>query len=278
MSDSETALSKPKAHHPVIWGLSAIGLFVIVGAVAIWAWVGHTALPTGQSGGVGDPPPRASSGVGVTDLLNQSQALRTQKRYREAEILLTKAVQTDHDDIRVWRALASVQRDMSATSLNAGNLLSAAQEVDRARASVNALTGVLIDPKLPSVDPKIVLDEEKANTLAADAVRAAIDLACQGYIANADRCANDAFHSSWNVLALGIRDVKNDRGKVVEGLKHLKMVFELGPWASERTRTSTNEVYSKLKKLVYPDEWNDLLARAGFDPVSRDTLKKWGLE
>jgi hypothetical protein len=219
-----------------------------------------------------------TSGVGVDDLLDQAQRLRTQKQYREAEILLTKAIQTDHDDIRIWRALAAVQRDMSAASIKAGNLLSAAQESDRARATINGLTGVFIDPKLPSLDPKIVIDEEKINAVAADAVRSAIDSACRDYIAKADGYANEAHHSSWNVVALGFRDVKNDRGQVVEGLKQLKMVFELGAWASEGTRTATTETFSKLKKLVYPDEWNELLARAGFDPSSRATVQKWGLE
>jgi hypothetical protein len=122
------------------------------------------------------------------------------------------------------------------------------------------------------------VDEEKANETAIEAARAAIDTACQESIAKANKCAQDAFHSSWNVLAVGIRDIKNDRGKVVEGLKHLRPVFEIGRWASDQTRMSANEALSGLKKLVNPDEWNDLLARAGFDPESRDTLKKLGLE
>ena len=58
----------------------------------------------------------------------------------------------------------------------------------------------------------------------------------------------------------------NDRGKVVEGIKHLKPVFELVGWASEDTRTSANSTLSDLKKLVGAEEWEDLLARAGFDP------------
>jgi hypothetical protein len=55
-------------------------------------------------------------------------------------------------------------------------------------------------------------------------------------------------------------------------------VIKLGSWASDETRESANEAFSELKALVSIEEWNDLLAQAGFDPGSRNTLKKWGLE
>ena len=223
---------------------------------------------------------RSSNGdvVAVADLLKNAEQLRTDKRLREAEIILTRAVQTDRDNVDAWRSLAAVQREMATESVAAGNLLSAAQAVDRARASVNGVIGISVDPSTPSMETKIVVDEESATAEVLSKVREAIDEACVTHIGNANQSATDAFHSSWNVVAVGFRSVKNDRNEVINGLKHLKNVFELGPWASDSTRMSANDAYSKLKNLVKPEEWNDLLARAGFDPSSRDTLKKWGLE
>lgn len=230
---------------------------------------GPSAAPRTPSNG--DPVP-------VVDLLKNAEQLRTAKRLREAEIILTRAVQTDRDNVVAWRSLAAVQREMAVQSIAVGNLLSAAQEADRAKTSVNGVIGISVDPSAPKMETKIVVDEESATAEVSTKVRKAIDEACATHIANANQSAADAWHSSWNMFALGLRPIKNDRGKVINGLKGLKNVFELGSWASEETRTSANDAYSNLKKLVQPDEWNDLLARAGFDPTSRDTLKKWGLE
>ncbi|GEM_PF-4462999 len=261
----------------------ALGIFVLVAAVIAISVSIKDKPPQGDNSS-GQLQPKSQgggdihAGGGVADLLKQAEEFRVQRRFREAEIQLTKAIQINRRDIRVWRALAAVQRDMSAASIAVGNLLSAGQEADRAQNSVNGLRAQLIDPESPSTDPKVLLDEEHANAAAADAVRVAIDLACQKHIAKGDGWADDAYHNPMNALAGGLRNIRNERPKVVEGLKELKMVFELGPWGSESTRTSAIKVYSKLKKLVDPEEWNDLLAQAGFDPGSRETVKKWGLE
>jgi len=222
----------------------------------------------------------------VADLLKQASILRSAKRYREAEILLTRAVQTDIDTATVYRALAAVQRDMAIASIGAGDLLKAAQELDRADRSVKTLFSISVNPSAPSIDPKTVLDEEDANKKISQSVRAAIDKACSEHIDKATVCAVDADRSMNKFLlpvvagpvSLVFFQVKNDRPTVVNGLKELKVVFELVPWASESTRTSALEALSKLKKLVNPEEWDELLARAGFDPSSRNNLKKWGLE
>ena len=225
------------------------------------------------------PPlkPPGEDVVTVADLLKNAEQLRKDNRLREAEIILTRAVQTDRDNVAAWRSLAAVQRETAIGSVATGNLLLAAQQADRALTSLNALIGISVDPS-PKMETKIVVDEESATADVSSKLREAIDKACVTHIANAKQSATNASNSFWNVLAIGLRDVKNDRGEVINGLKHLKNVFELGAWASESTRTSANDAYSKLKKLVNPEEWNDLLARAGFDPTSRDTLKKWGLE
>jgi tetratricopeptide (TPR) repeat protein len=284
MFDTTDMPSKQKEHHSTTWMLAIFGLLFFLTAIIFWTRIGH-AQPrqVGESGkykqiGSDALQPSGSAGIDVSELLKQAEMLRVQMRFREAEVLLTKAVQTDRDDNRVWRALATLQRDMSAASLKKGSLLSAAQEADRARESVRNLSGVLIDPKSPSLDTKILIDEEAANAATVDAVRAAIDLACQKSIKEADKWAKYAYKSPVNVFWVGFRPIRNDRNSVVEGLKHLKMVVELGNWASDSTRMAANEIFSKLKKLVEIEEWNDLLARAGFDPGSRDMLKKWGLE
>lgn len=215
--------------------------------------------------------------VTISDLLMQASKLRAEARLREAEIILTRAVQTDRDHIEAWRALARVQRDMSAASIKAGDLLSAAHETDRARISLNSIKGISVDPTT-TVDPKVVLDEDDLTAKAAADVRTAIDKFCKSRIADGRQCASNAFHSSWNVMAMGFRPIKNDRNEVVKGLTNLKQAFELGAWASEDIRTSANVAFGNLKKLVNPDEWSELLVKAGFDPSSRDALKKSGLE
>jgi hypothetical protein len=215
--------------------------------------------------------------VSTADLLAKAEALRGDGRFREAEITLTLAIQTEGDNLPAWRLLATVLREMSAASIKAGNLLSAARAADRAAATAKGIAGISVNPASPGVDPKIVVDEEKATEEAYAAVRDAIDTVAKKLIEDANTCAEDAHHS-WAKVFTIFGKVRNERPKVVEGLKCLKKVFDLGPWASEKTRCSTNEIYCKLKTLVSPDEWQGLLAQAGFDPASADTLKMRGLE
>lgn len=226
---------------------------------------GNAADSTRQGGAISVAPPAAP--MPVSKLLTQAEKLRTDGKLQEAEIILTRALQTDRDDVGAWRALAAVQREMSATSLKERNLLQAAQTADRARTSVNGLKALSVDPA-HNIDPSVVTDEDTSNTKAIAAVRDSIDNACKGYIASALNSRDEASRWYW----------KNNRWWVVDGLKHLKKVIEIGPWASEQTRMAANEAFSLLKRMVSTDEWNELLARAGFDPGSRDTLRKWGLD
>jgi hypothetical protein len=237
-----------------------------------------TALPVIPPANTGNQKLLDGPGPDVDDLVKEGERLRSNKKLREAELTLTRAIQTDHESIAAWRALAAVQRDFAISSVDTGDLLGAAQAADRAKASVNAIKAVSVDPATRPVDPKIIFEEEKASANAEAKVRDAIDAACQTLIGGADQSGHDAFHSTWNVFALGIRPIRNDRDKVVEALKSLKKVCELGPWMSETTRMSATDVFSYLKQRVYAEEWNDLLARAGFDPSSRDALRKWGLD
>ncbi len=206
--------------------------------------------------------------IPIAQLLQEAERTRTGGNLREAEILLTRAVQTDRDNVSAWRALAAVQREMAATSVNAGSLLTAAQEADRARTSVNGIKVLAVDPG-QTIDPKVVTDEDGATAQTVAAVRGAVDAECKKCI-----------EAAWKSKSAGTTPWywKNNRWWTVDGLKHLRKVIELGAWASEETRMSANEVFSALKGMVKPEEWNDLLARAGFDPGSRETLRKWGLE
>lgn len=215
--------------------------------------------------------------VSVADLLLAADELRKEGRLQEAEMILTRAVQTDKDHIEAWQQLAAVLRDRSNVSIKSNNLLSAAREIDRARNAVNSIKSICVDPST-TVDPKVVLEEDELIAKATALVGAAIDKLCKQRIDVARQCESEAYHSSWNVLAIGFRRVRNDRSEVVKGLTYLKPVFELGPWASAETRTSAHVTYSNLKKLVYPEEWSDLLVQAGFDPTARDALKESGLE
>lgn len=210
-------------------------------------------------------PPAAP--VPVSKLLGQAEKLRTDGKLQEAEIILTRALQTDPDDIGAWRALAAVQRERSTIMLKEGSLLSAAQSADRARASVNGIKGLSVNPT-HNVDPNVVTEEEGITSKAGVAVRDAIDSACKGYISSALNSKDEGTH--WYRT--------NERKLTVEGLKQLRKVIELGPWASDQTRMSANEAFSALKRMVSPEEWNELLAHAGFDPGSRETLKKLGLD
>jgi hypothetical protein len=211
-------------------------------------------------------PPNSSS---VRELLDQAEGLKSENRFRQAEVILTRAVQIDSGNLESWRALADTQRKMSLASIKNGELLVAAQESDRANASSLKVKAICVDPNSGNPDPEIVLEEETASKTSAEAVRNSIDAASKLKIDESRACLNEAYHSKWNILALGLRRVKNDRSKVIDGLKSLKSVIELGPWASEETRRLTNETLSDLKKLVYPEEWSDLLTRAGFESGPR---------
>ena len=247
--------------------------------VGISIWIGHLRQSTKSAAADFEtaPPPAspprsdapATNNSAIETLLSQANAIRQEHRLREAEILLTRAVQTDKDHLEAWRNLAAVQRDMAEASLVAKDNLRAAQELDRAKTAVNAIESISVNPDVPKFDAKIVLDEQALNQGTTEKVQQAIDQECSRHIDASFQFAEDAYHRVPR---------KNDRDKVVDGLIALKPVFQMGAWASERIRMRTNEAYSKLKGLVYPEEWNDLLARAGFDPSSKETLNKWGQE
>lgn len=205
-----------------------------------------------------------ASGDNVASLLERAENLREASQYREAAIVLLKASQLDPSELRVWSALAATHREMSARFYTTGDLPRAVEAMETAVQYTTRLTMECISIDSPTIAPEIVVEEEKANAEAERALRAAIDVKCRADIAAANALAGEAYHSAWNILALGFRPIKNDRDMVVEGLKRLKPVFELSKWASENTRTSSMDSLSKLKKLVYPEEWDEMLARAGF--------------
>jgi hypothetical protein len=224
--------------------------------------------PHFQADAAAPDPPATTPIVPIEELLQRAQEHSGNQRFREAEILLTRAVQTNRDDVKAWRALATVQREMAMSEVENGDLLAAARHSDRAEQSVNTVISLSVSPGESNIDIAWACEEEESMMKTKTAIREAIDKHCQDSITLAKRCADDAWRWYW----------RNDRAGTVHGLKQLRTVVELGPWASDQTRMSANEAFSALKHLVGSDEWNELLAQAGFDPGSRDTLKKWGLE
>jgi hypothetical protein len=79
-------------------------------------------------------------------MLKEAARLRSQGRRREAEILLTRAQQTDGDNLAVWQAMLSLQLQITEEAIQAlpglpkprGNaLVEAAKELERARSTLN---------------------------------------------------------------------------------------------------------------------------------------------
>jgi hypothetical protein len=217
---------------------------------------------------------RTSQTTGLTSvprILQEAVRLRNQGKFREAEILLTRAQQTESENLAVWQAMLSLQLQITEQAIRelpglpqprGKALVEGGKELERARSTLNGIRGLSVAPG-SRIDPKVVVEAEATFTRTEDRFKEEAQSYCMSRLEDARFWRRKAHH--W--------PRKNDRANVVNGLEEVRRVQALMPWVGEDIRGSAATVMSELKALVNEEEWPDLLARAGFELNSANTLK-----
>lgn len=250
----------------------ALGALSLVVCSLVFASCGSQPVERKASAGLGHASvSQGASVVAVPRLLAQAAELRRQHKLREAEIVITRAQQAEADNPAVWQALLALQLEIAEVALEAlpqppyargAGLVEVAKQLERARFTLNGIRGVSIQP-VSKVDPKVVVESETAFSATETLFRSTALVFCESRIKAARALRAEAHH--WVV--------KNDRTVVVNGLKELRWVEALAPYADDEVRGSVAGVLEELKSLVSDEEWVGLRARAGFDPNSSSVPK-----
>ena len=206
----------------------------------------------------------------VPGILQAVSTLITSGKLREAEILLTRSLQTDGENLIIWQEMLSLQlqitaqesRSLSGSPLLRGNaLLEAGETLERARSTLNGIRGLSIAPG-SKVDPKTVVESEALFGRAQDRFKSKLQVFCKERIDEANDWRYKAHH--WYK--------PNKRSLVVKGVEQVRLVLQfksrLEAWSEADICGSAATALSELKALVKEDEWTDILARAGFNPGS----------
>ena len=196
------------------------------------------------------------SSASVSELQRQAEGFRLQGKFSEAEILLTKAVQADGDEMQASLALAKLHCEFTLRLAAQKKLKDACNKLEQARTSKNRVLALSVSPGVQKPDLNEVVKCEKSFLTTEREVTRIVDGFCSGLLADAQGSAKEAKRLF----------TKNERDLVVQGLKQIRGVLELSEWLSNDIRGETVRVMAELKNLVDQDEWDGLLARAGIDP------------
>ena len=198
--------------------------------------------------------------------INQSKTFISQKKYREAEILLTRAVSSEDSNFEAWDCLVKVHLALAeqcdtnsyygTVDATLKDYKSAGNQLDIAKLALLKMRGLAIQSDA-KCDPGELVLVEKQYIKTKDRVYATIAMFCKLQLQGADTWA-------WSAIDHPIhRILPNNRSEVVLGLKALKPVIALKAWAGEDNQIQLTRLYLKLKGGVNPDEWPGLLAQAG---------------
>ena len=188
------------------------------------------------------------------ELIRKAEEMIGQNQWREAEILLTRAISADPRNLPTRRKFASLHLAVVEVKIKASDLNAAGTALDEAAQAINKIREMSVDPEL-DVDTAIVVEHETAFKNTQKHLREVVDTRCNAEIVKVLKCANDAGH--WYK--------KNNRDQVVEGLKSLRVVVQLSRWSSEETQIRSIDALAKLKDRVNSEEWDGLMSRAGID-------------
>jgi len=190
--------------------------------------------------------------------LSRADELISAKRYREAEILLTREVQKNPNDFVVQSRLLSASKAQAQESLARAEFLKSGEDIEAAEVTLSTLKQIGINPQSDApkdFEQTIKAHEEELGSLKARLTNA-VSATCGALVAEADRLAQEA-HSRFK---------KNDRDKVVEGLVNVRKCNAYGKLASIDARSRSNNTMRKLLNLVEDNERDMILRSAGFGP------------
>lgn len=218
----------------------------------------QTALPTTQppqSGQTSRPPPSRAVVAPNPQVLATASDLIRAKRYEEAEIVLAREVQANPDELQSRSMLFVVYKALAERAIAVGEFAEADLWIGSANTAQLNMKGIAMQPGVPLPDRDLQLVARKAEevkVLKANLNNAA-DAKCVSALHAADRLADEA-----RKLIL-----KNDRNKVIEGLKQVRVCVESQRWITADRRAEANQRMNFLLKLVSEKEHDQVLAAAG---------------
>jgi hypothetical protein len=188
--------------------------------------------------------------------LSRADLLIKAKKYREAEILLTREAQKDPNDFSIQRRLFTVHTAQAKENfakveyINAGEYLKAA-EADLARIKL-----IGFNPKLrvPNDFQNVIKNQEEELTSLKKKLTHAVDASCDDQLSDAVLFAKDAESQL----------VEIDRDLIVNGLVKIRKCNEYGNLLSVDARGRSNNLARKLLNFVPENERESILRAAGF--------------
>jgi hypothetical protein len=208
----------------------------------------------------------------VTSEIKKAIILIDQKKYREAEITLTRIVSADDANFEAWQGLTQVhsaqaeqcidncgedfEKNSNYPITDLNSFKTAGSHLDMAKVALSKLRNLSIDPTEEYSAESFVSSENEFHRTE-QYVRDAIDEFCFDQLKEADMCAYKAIDSRIHWV------LPNNRHEIVNGLKYLKAVIALKPWANEENLMELTRLYLKMKAAVESGEWPSLLAQAG---------------
>jgi len=195
--------------------------------------------------------------------LHDADSMIRSNQLRAAEILLTRVVQTDADNLHGWQSLIAVHCGLADVAVDEENWLEAGHQLDLAQLSLGKIQSLSVAPG-SKVAPETVVKLEQQVMETKESVQSSIDDYCNEQLEDADRWA-------WNAIDHPIHWIgPNNRNQIVMALQCLKPVITLKSWTNDAVREHLTSSYLKCKKGVKPEEWAGLLARAGLQDSQSD--------
>jgi len=188
--------------------------------------------------------------------LDHVDTLIKSKKYREAELLLTRESQKYPSDFVVQSWLLLVNSTQAKESLLKSDFHAAGADIDAADIALNTMKLHILSPEvsLPkNFEVTIKGQEDELSSIKSNLNRS-VDRFCKKQLAAADAFAEEA-----KSLV-----TKNDRDMIIAGLVEVRKCNEFGKWASPDTKGKSTNSTRKLLNLATEEEKELLLRSAGF--------------
>jgi hypothetical protein len=187
----------------------------------------------------------------------RAEGLMQAKKYREAEIVLAREARKRTNDFTVQAKLLWAHRALAGEYLIKGDYKATGDEWDSAHAALIKMKAILLNPDItrPANYEFVIRREEGEIVAGRDQLMVATDKQCHSWLLEAEKLRQGA-----------IRIIRrNDRDKVIAGLRLVRKCAEISSWISADMRGNSINTMQRLISLVTADERTAMLGAAGFD-------------
>jgi len=183
-------------------------------------------------------------------------ALIKDKKYREAELILTREAQKNLNDFVVQSKLLYINSAQAKDSIRKADLEAAGSDVDAGDIALITLKHIILTPdsSVPKDFPVILKGQEDELLTIKKNLTDSIDGYCNKKLTEADAFAKKAK----NLVT------RNDRNMIIAGLKKVRECNQYGKWASIETKSKSTNSVRMLLDLAEEKEHDSLLRSAGF--------------